>query len=68
MNTEIIKEIVKGGVAVILSTGVVGVLGFNAWILYNQTELLKINLQQQEVLMERQTIALEEISRTYSGN
>lgn len=58
---ELIEAIVKGGVSVILSIGLLVLFGLNAYIMHEQTEIMRQN-------MARQTRALEEISKIYSGN
>jgi flagellin-specific chaperone FliS len=62
------QEIIKGGISVILSLGLLGILGFNAWTLYNQTDLLKASMRQQTELMKQQTDALKDIRDTYRGH
>lgn len=62
------QEIVKGGVAMVLAVGLLGILGINAWTLYNQTELLKASSKIQTQLMEEQTRALKDIRDTYRGH
>jgi len=57
---ELVEAIVKGGVSVILSVGLLVLFGLNAWIMKEQTEIMRQN-------MVRQTMALEQISRIYSG-
>lgn len=60
MTVELIREIVKGGVSVILSCGIVV-------ILYTA---IKDDAEQNSFLrahMERQTVALETLVRIYSG-
>jgi hypothetical protein len=57
---DLVKEIVKGGVAVILACGLIAFLCFQSYIQYHQLDTLRAN-------SERQTIALEMISRTYTG-
>lgn len=59
MNDEKIKlidTIVKGGVSVILSIGLLAILGAHVYIQFEQIKV-----------MARQTAALEEIARTYAG-
>ena len=61
MDTELIREIVKGGVAIILSCGVL-------WIFYT---VVKDDVEQQQFLrdhMTRQTQALEKLVRIYAGD
>ncbi len=57
---ELVREIVKGRVSVILAVGIIAFLCFQSYIQYQQLDTLRANA-------ERQTIALEMISRTYAG-
>lgn len=57
---DLIREIVKGGVSVILAVGLIAFLCFQSYIQYQQLDTLRENA-------ERQTVALEMISRTYVG-
>jgi hypothetical protein len=60
MDSELVKEIVKGGVAVILSVGLVG-------ILYEAVRGDKAEMTRQLDLASRQTVALEQLVQIYSG-
>ena len=57
---QLIEAIVKGGVAVILSIGLLVLFGINAYLQTRQLELM-------EEQQRRQTEALEDIARTYAG-
>ena len=59
-KVRLIEAIVKGGVSVILSIGLLGILGVNTYLTSRQIDLL-------EEWQSRQTQALEQIARTYSG-
>jgi len=56
----LVQEIIKGGIATILSVGLIILFGIQAWIQHQQLDIMRQN-------MERQTRALEEISKTYRG-
>lgn len=63
VNDDTIKfldSIVKGGVAIILSIGLLVLFGVNAYIQMQQLDIMRANL-------DRQTRALEDIARIYSG-
>lgn len=57
---RLIDAIVKGGVSVILSVGLLALFGVNSYMQIQQLDIMRTN-------MERQTKALEQIAKTYSG-
>ena len=61
MNLDLAKEIVKGGIAMVLSVGIVLIL----YVAIKDDESEK---QFRNQHLERQTTALETLVRIYSGN